>query len=1088
MTGFTLQRGVRTEQPAPDLSADQATVVEHERGPLLVLAGPGTGKTTTLVEAVVRRIERAGESGRTRTPLVLTFSRRAAADLRVRITQRLGRPTATPLAMTYHAFCFALLRRFGPMVDHGPGWRVLTAPEQEFRVRETLAGLDPQQHDWPASVAGALGTRAFASEIRAVLARTRQLGLDPEDLVRVGEEAGRPEWAGVGRFMSEYLDILDFEQVLDYPELVHRCRILLTDPAIREPLRAEFDGFFLDEYQDVDVAQTQLVAELAGPGALVVAFGDPDQSIYGFRGSQARGILDFPDLFRTARDEPAPVHALGTTWRFGSRIAHATRRVAERLPLARPLPAELRRAFRDPQPHPGAGRGRVEVRIHESVGAEAEQVAQLLRHAHLRDGFAWDDMAVLVRSGRRNLPALSRALTAAGVPLEVAGDEIALSAEPAVRPLLLALQIALQPAGPDVDQAARLVVSPLGGLDSLGVRRLGRTLRAAERAELAGAGLPELSGELIRRALAEPDWLADCRATVGEDHPELARVTELVGLLSAVRGRIAEGGTAEEVLWTAWAGTDWPERLRREALRGGDGGRRADRDLDAVCGLFDVASRAEELVGARGVRAFLAEVEAQQIPADTRREADVRGRGVRLMTAHRAKGLEWRLVVVASVQEGVWPDLRVRGSLLDADRLGRTGVSQGVGLTDPLPVSARLAEERRLFYVACTRATEHLVVCAVEGTEGEGDQPSRFITDLGVQPRIMQGRPARPLTLSALVGELRRISVDPEASPTLRDAAAIRLARLADAVDDDDRPLAPAADPSTWWGLRASTAAEVPVLPAHEPVRISGSALGGLLACPRQWFLSRRAAAEPARRAAAGTGDLLHVLIRHAAEEGIPATDLIEELDMVWHRLGFEAAYLSAVERADAESMVERYVNWAQAHDHRAVLGVEVPFAVQIDVAGDRVVLTGSVDRLEVSPAGLHVVDFKTGRTIPDRRSVATHEQLGVYQLAASAGAFDELAPGERRVAGAELVYLRLQETADPPFPKAFPQAPLQEVPHVLEDPPSVHETYPTWVHARLAEAVRIVRAEEFVAKVGPACRWCSFAASCPTKSSEVVS
>lgn len=1074
------------ERSRPILDPDQQAIAEHAEGPLLVLGGPGTGKTTTLVEAVARRIERAWAAGRAQTPLVLTFSPRAAADLRLRITQRLGRPTATPVAMTHHAFSFALLRRFGPTVEHGPGWRVLTAPEQEFRVRETLAGRDPAS--WPESVAGALGTRAFAQEIRAVLARTRQLGLDPEDLVEVAEDAGRPEWEGVGRFMAEYLDVLDFEAVLDYPELVHRCRIMLTDPEIAGVLRAEFDGFFLDEYQDTDSAQAQLVAELAGPGATVVAFGDPDQSIYGFQGTQARGTLDFPELFPDAAGHPAPIATVGRAWRLGSRMAHATRRVAERLPLARALPGEVRRAFREPEPDPSVHPGRVEVQIFESAGAEAEHIAHLLRQAHLREGMAWGDMAVLVRSGRRTLPGLARALTAAGVPIEVAGDEIALSAELAVRPLLLALEIALQADGPDVDQAIRLVQSPLGGFDSLGLRRLGRALRDAERVELAGTALPELSGELIRRALADPEWLADCRQLVGPEQPELAQLNALVELLGRIRARIAQGGTAEEVLWTAWSGTDWPERLRREALRAGDSGRRADRDLDAVCALFESAGRAEELLGARGVAGFLAEVESQQIPADTQREAELRGRGVRLMTAHRAKGLEWRLVVVASVQEGVWPDLRMRGSLLDADRLGRTGVARGVGLTEPVPLSARLADERRLFYVACTRARERLVVCAVEGTEGEGDQPSRFLADLGVTPEVLPGRPKRPLTLPALVGELRRISVDPEASPTLRDAAAVRLARLADARDDEDRPLAPAADPVAWWGMREVTTNRAPVLAPEDPVRISGSTLGSLLTCPRQWFLGRRASADAGRRSAAGTGDVLHVLVRHAAEEEVPAADLIDHLDLVWDRLGFEAAYLSTVERAEAEAMLERYANWAAAHDFRTLLGVEVPFEVPIEVGGERIVLTGSVDRLERTPAGLHIVDFKTGRRVPDKQALPTHEQLGVYQLAALSGAFETLAPGERRVAGAELVYLRLQDTAEDPFPKVFPQASLQESPHVPDDPPEVHAAYSTWVHARLAQAARIVRAEEFAARIGPACSWCAFATSCPARSVEVIS
>ncbi|HEV2927640.1 MAG TPA: UvrD-helicase domain-containing protein, partial [Propionibacteriaceae bacterium] len=187
---------------APVLDAAQQTVVEHPGGPLLVLAGPGTGKTTTLGESVVDRIERRGV-----TPdriLALTFSRKAAADLRARISHRLGRTTVTPLAMTFHAFGYALVRRFadqiGPHPDPFAGpVRLLTGPEQEFRVRETLQGsIETGRAHWPDALARAFPTRAFAGEIRAVLARARQLGMDPADVVAAGEAAGRPEWVGVG--------------------------------------------------------------------------------------------------------------------------------------------------------------------------------------------------------------------------------------------------------------------------------------------------------------------------------------------------------------------------------------------------------------------------------------------------------------------------------------------------------------------------------------------------------------------------------------------------------------------------------------------------------------------------------------------------------------------------------------------------------------------------------------------------------------------------------------------------------------------------------------------------------------------------
>src|SRR4051794_17516605 len=323
----------------PVLDDAQAAVVAHPGGPLLVLAGPGTGKTTTLVESVVDRIARRGA-----TPgsvLVLTFSRRAAADLRTRIAARLGRTVVTPMAMTFHAFCYALVRRFadrlgpeaeGTTVAVGPPVRLLTGPEQDFRVRETLEGsLDTHHTDWPESLARAFPTRAFASEVRAVLAKARQLGMDPEDVIAAGERAGRAEWVSVGEFFEEYLDVLDAEGVLDYAELVHRCRILISEPDVVATLRQEIGCVFVDEYQDTDPSQVALLSAIAGDGRDVVAVGDPDQSIYAFRGAQARGILDFPDTFRTASGEPAPVLALGRTRRFGATLLDASRNLANRL-------------------------------------------------------------------------------------------------------------------------------------------------------------------------------------------------------------------------------------------------------------------------------------------------------------------------------------------------------------------------------------------------------------------------------------------------------------------------------------------------------------------------------------------------------------------------------------------------------------------------------------------------------------------------------------------------------------------------------------------------------------------------------------
>ena len=323
---------------------------------------------------------------------MLTFSRKAAADLRTRIAGRLGRTTVTPVAMTFHAFCYALVRRFADRADRtfAAPIRLLTGPEQEFRVRETLLGsLETRRADWPDSAGPSLSAPGPSpARCARCWPRPGSSGWTPRTSSRPGEAAGRPEWVGVGEFFDEYLDVLDAEGVLDYAELVHRCRILLADPeVVAARCAARSAAVFVDEYQDTDPSQVRLLQAIAGGGRDVVVVGDPDQSIYAFRGAEARGILDFPDLFRTADGAPAPVLALATTRRFGRDLLAASRNVADRLGVPRALPPEVFAAFRQPRAAPGPARG---VRSRSSpaavAGAEAEHIAEILRSAHLRDG------------------------------------------------------------------------------------------------------------------------------------------------------------------------------------------------------------------------------------------------------------------------------------------------------------------------------------------------------------------------------------------------------------------------------------------------------------------------------------------------------------------------------------------------------------------------------------------------------------------------------------------------------------------------------------------------------------------------------
>lgn len=926
--------------------------------------------------------------------------------------------------------------------------------------------------------------------------------------------------------------------------------LLAESDGVAEELRGRYDAVYVDEYQDTDPSQVRLLRALAGAGRTLVVFGDPDQSIYTFRGADVNGILDFPQVFRQRSGAPAPVRVLRAARRSGGRLLEATREITRRVPLTR-LPAEAVRAHRGlVAQRPG---GRVEAFTCPTAGAELDNIADLLRRAHLEDGVPWGEMAVLVRAGGRSIPAARRALTSAGVPLDVDGDDVPLRHEPAVAPLLTALRAvaraaahvdAAPPAGAeaeravaadadaaaaadaaevsdaaeavpvpvpvpaadrspaagwlDTETALTLLGSPLGGMDAADLRRLGRALREEERA--AGEHLPRPSDVLLTDALAEPERL------VAHD-PAYARGAQRLGqLLRKARELLAGGGTAEEALWQLWDGTPWPQRLERAAFRGGASGRNADRDLDAVCALFDAAARAEERSGGRGALNFLEEVDAQDIAADTLTRRARRTDAVRLMTAHRSKGLEWRLVVVAGVQEGLWPDLRRRGSLLEADRIGRDG------LAEPLTPGALLTEERRLFYVAATRAKERLVVTAVRAPADDGDQPSRFLGELGVEPVAVNSRPRRPLSVPALVAELRATTVDPAASSALREAAAARLARLAGLRDEEGHALVPAAHPHRWWGLHEPTRSRTPLRDPGSPVTLSGSALDQLAnSCALQWFLAREVKAEAPATAAQGFGNVLHVLADEVASGGTPAdlAVLMERLDTVWDGLAFEAPWKSRQEKRNARAALERFLRWhvmregtesAAAGDAAEAVGADDADGAPGDVAGSElgfdvtlkageyaVRIRGSVDRVERDGQGrAYVVDFKTGRAKPSAKEVARHPQLAVYQLAVREGAADHLFGGERpEPGGAELVHLRLG-ASERDGGDALPVVQRQDALPAGEGGEGAEvadgEGGGDWVGDLLATAAGRVLDERFTPSPGSQCTHCSFRASCSAR------
>ena len=491
--------------------------------------------------------------------------------------------------------------------------------------------------------------------------------------------------------------------------------------------------------------------------------------------------------------------------------------------------------------------------------------------------------------------------------------------------------------------------------------------------------------------------------------------------------------------------------LGEDSRRGGPRGAVADRALDAVIALFDAAARFVDRLPHLGVLDFLDDVDAQEIPGDTLAQRTPDGDAVRVLTAHAAKGLEWPLVVVAGVQEGVWPDLRLRSSLLGADALieavaGGTaaGVDRRAGL---------LAEERRLFYVAVTRARERLVVTAVSSGDGGEDRPSRLLAELGVEVPTVLTSVGRPFTGSGVLAELRQVAAT-SPDPALREAACRRLARLA---AGDDAPLVAAADPDRWWGV-TGLSDDTPLVVPGETVRVSPSKVEAFDACSLRWFLESAVGVASSSGPPQVLGSLVHALCELASgPAALDESALQQRLDDVLPELDLGATWKARQRRDQALEWLTKFLVWSRANDRQLVateLVVRVPL-------GPGAELSGRVDRLERDAQGRAVVvDLKTGSK-PGKDEVARHPQLGVYQVAVELGAFADL--GLTVSGGASLLQLKQTRSADEQAQVALGE-----------------DAEPGWAQQLLDRVVTGMGGSAFPATVNDGCRTCSVRTSCP--------
>ncbi|MBG6179898.1 ATP-dependent helicase [Arthrobacter sp. CAN_A1] len=1031
--------GGRPVPSAPKLSPGQRTVVElgAGSGPVLILGGPGTGKSTVLIEAAVRRINHEGLDPS--NVLVLAPSRLGAARLRDALTTRLNRSLSAAPARTWASYAFDLIRRArieGRMPELVRSPRLLSGAEQDLIIKELLDGHHrpgATPLGWPEGLGLALGTRGFRQEVRELFDRVSEYGMHPTELAELGRRFDRPDWTAGAQLYQEYRDVLDLRmpEAFDPAGVLTAARHLLEfDEEFLAQERSRLQLILVDDYQESNAAVHALLTLLGRDRDVLVA-SCPDTVVHGFRGAR-------PELTGRLERELAVTTelltvALTTSYRLSGPLADAWQNVAARISVVGLAP--VYRALEPPEhnPDPAPPAGVVTAHLVDSSFHELRYVAQRILEAQLFGGRSLADVAVIVRTGAQ-VAELQRYLTGQGIAVNVPVAERAIRDEPAVKPLLDLFGVVLGQVTLDAGLAVSLLSSRMGGAGTLELRRLRQSLRQTELA----AGRGRTSDELLVEALTDPS-LTGTGMQGGSAARRIARMIS-AGAVAVT----APGANPETVLWALWEASGWSAKWADSAVAGGASSVRADRDLDAVVALFQTAERfVDQVPGAPPAR-FLEYLTSQELPMDTLAPRAQHQESVALMTPASASGRQWPVVIVAGIQEGIWPNLRLRGELLGSSELTAL-MDHGADFRrhrDPLILMQDIRfDELRSFSVAVSRAGEELICCAVASDEA---QPSPFLDLVDPLPpgqlERVRTEVQRPLTLRALVAELRKYAQQAATFPELSREATRHLGTMA-----NHTPEVPGAHPQGWWGLQELSSSEA-VVPLEEPIPVSPSKVDAVLKSPLNWFVSA-VGGEPTTDFARSLGTLVHGIAQDFPDA--TGSQYVEELQRRWPSLGMKENWEGLIDFQRAELMVRKLAGYviSMRQEGRSLVGTEVDFEVDLDVStsdGPRVArLRGQIDRLEIDGEGrLVIVDLKTGRSSPSLADLDQHPQLASYQVAVAEGALTDGQPAGS--GGAALVQLGTTRK----------EAGVQQQPPLATDD--------RWARDMIEEAARLMSAAQF--------------------------
>ena len=1004
------------------LNPDQLRAVTHGSGPLLVVAGAGTGKTQVITRRIAWLI--ATHRAKPSEILGLTFTDKAADEMAVRVDQLVPYGYTDSAISTFHAFGDGLIREYALELGLPTDLRVLSRAEVVIFLREHLFDFDLDAYR-------PLGdpTR-FLSALATLFSRCKDEDISPTDYLahadRVATEAafladaaaggsdlsfesdaagavaeeGRRQ-AELARAYRTYQDLMAANGCIDFGDQVALAlHLVRTSPAARAAIAGRFRYILVDEFQDTNRAQAELVAALADGHRNVTVVGDDDQAIYAFRGAAIDNILEFQDRYLGAR-----TIVLRRNYRSFAPILDAAYRLIRfndphRLEVRTGIGKRLRAQRIAPDPSP------VRLEVFATGSDEADWIAAEIA-GRIEAGAAPRDHAILVRANGHADPII-RALNMAAIPWRFSGAS-GLYARPEVRLLLAFLRVAADlESSVDVYALAASEIYGLGGEDLTAIVNMAR-----RRNRSLWAILDELD--------RQPGILRLAPATRAAVH---RLVTDLDGYAEA-----AHEVPAGELLYRFLRGSGLLARLV------GTDTPAAEEALQNIARLFEIVrSQSALLADDRAIfvaRHLATLIEAGDDPATA--ELDPDADAVAVLTIHKAKGLEFPVVFLPGMVVGRFPS-GGRGDPL--------ALPAGLGRGTPPTPEGSLAEERRLCYVAMTRARDELLLS--HAADYGGARARR------VSPFILEA-----LDLPAAAGV-----------PGAGARTTSPLERLA------------TFDPAT-------VAAAIPDGPITEPLSISFGQIDDYLTCPLKYKYAHVVRVPLAPHHAMVYGAALHKavqLFHHRQAKGhvMSEAELDEVLDSAWTSEGFMSRDHEEARLTAGRAALRRFR--AAQLEPDAVIPTYVEREFAFTLGGDRV--RGRWDRVDVVPLAAGSDPRSEPRSDPAADVVAP--TLGIlgpeYVTITDYKSSDVRDPAKARQRARESLQLQIYAMGYEAMTGRLPDAIAL---HFLEsgligkvdvDPKRLAKA-----RERIAEAAAGMRARDYTPKPDYlSCTYCAFRDICP--------